>query len=182
MGRDRSLDSLGERAKALGERYRKAREECERYDSERGGNMGRQTKLDLALLLDECCADFHVGFTPDEALLFAAQVRNYNECNSERMFALIERINEIIPPMKYPDDNPNNGKPHHEFQIGQVPGGRILGVKFCRLDLENHGYTWGDCLALGDRLMELGEEFRAGDVTKREWPEGFALRIGYWWD
>ena len=144
--------------------------------------MSKQTKLDLALLLDECCHDFSIGFSANEALLFASQTRDYNECTSQVMFGLVERINSLIPPMKYPGENINNGKPFHTFHIGQVPGGRILRVEFDKLHLDGHGYSWGDCMALSDQIAKLKDEFKAGNVVQGSRVPGMTQHISFWWD
>lgn len=82
-------------------------------------------KVEAALALDEVSIDYRVEMRPDEAREFCRRAPAYNGFTEDDLTRLIDQVGEAIPPMEFGGTNPNNGKPHHRFHVGNE-GSRVI--------------------------------------------------------
>ena len=139
-------------------------------------------KVAAALMLDRVSIRYLVEFNPDEAIEFLQHAEGYNEYTPDILVNLVKKINELIPPMKFPDpDNPNNGKLHHKFIIGNE-GTRVIYLKISKfyLDEQFQGKKF-DYKELEDRLAMLAKDAKASEYST-EVNNGAEFRYRIWWD
>jgi hypothetical protein len=140
------------------------------------------SKVDVALMLDGLSTDYLVEFSPGEALEFVRRAEAYNEFTAQDLEKLVEQVNRLIPPMRFPNpENPNNGLPHHRFKIGNE-GSRViyLIIRKFYLKPEFQGRRI-DYAELARQLENLGREAHASEchvVVDDEYE--FTYR--FWWD
>jgi len=137
-------------------------------------------KLKAALMLDRASTHYQVEYTPGEAWSFVVRAEAYNNFTSDILSELVERINALIPPMQYGTDNPNNGKPHHRFQIGNE-GSRVLYVEILKTYLKGR---WGDVEyeRLATALATLGYGANANEASRVDGNSPARFRFRFWWD
>ncbi len=95
---------------------------------------------------------------------------------------LIATINTIIPPMKFKSPtNPNNGKPHHTYLIGNE-GSRVIYLVirkfYLKKEFQGKAFDYDDLAAKLDTLAEQAHADEYG-VT-RDTKDEFIYR--FWWD
>lgn len=129
-----------------------------------------------ALALDEEALNWSVTVRPDEAAELAGELRDYNEATRERIAAIVESIDAIIPRKDYGEGSPNAVGMHHEYRIGREYS-RVLYVQVVRTYLPEVF----DLAALAARIKEVAKGNAADEawVTK-DTPHDFEFRI--WFD
>lgn len=133
-------------------------------------------KLCATLLLDTYSNHYQVEMRPDEAMEFTAALDDYNGFDPDRAVKLIERINDLIPPMQFGSGNPNNDKPHHTFRVGREYS-RVMYLDVVKAYMPiNHDYA-----KLAGKLGRLGNDVNADEAGVVEDTDGcFTFR--FWWD
>jgi hypothetical protein len=81
--------------------------------------------VQAALALDPLSTHWQVELTPEDAHLFVCAAEDYNNFTRADLATLIQRIDHAIPPIQFNPGNPNNGKPHHKYRIGNE-GSRVI--------------------------------------------------------
>lgn len=131
-------------------------------------------KIDAALMLDEASIYFLVRMSPDEATVFLKGTIEYNSMKD--LAEMVKEVNGIVPPISSNPGNPNNGRLHHSYDIGNE-GSRAIYLRISK-HLMPEGYGYGD---LSARLYDIGIEHGANEsFTQKENDNVFVYR--WWWD
>jgi hypothetical protein len=132
-------------------------------------------------IVDETFTDYAVTLTPEYAQEFVREAQDYNAFTHEDLENLIASINEIIPPMNFPDtpistNNPNNGKPHHQFKIGNE-GSRVIYLVILKFYMpKEYNYE-----KLGKQLTVISKKCKADEAWSVQDDErNYVFR--FWWD
>jgi hypothetical protein len=137
-------------------------------------------KVAAALVLDEHALRYQVELTPDEAIDFAANLRDYNEATASRLTALVQRINDLIPPMDFGllngEPNPNNGRPHHTFRMGREYS-RVLYVCIVKSYLPRD-YDWAELVS----TLDFYARHAAADEHGLSQTSPTSITFRVWWD
>lgn len=139
------------------------------------------TKVDAALALGEQSDRWLVELRPEEALEFVRRAGAYNAFAPEDLAELVQAINALVPPMKFAGANPNNGRPHHTFSVGNE-GSRVVYLDVRKFYLKE-GYQGKpfDYDGLAAALKELGTRANAVEFwTTKNDEHSFVYR--FWWD
>lgn len=135
----------------------------------------KKSKIDLVLDLDRLTQEYRVRFEPQEAYEFLARAGDYNRATARNLSSLIERINGLVPPMRFPGDNPNNGHTHHWYLIGRE-GSRVIYLKIAKayfpkpFPFEN----------LYEGLKMFAESAECDEYDLHDQEESVEVRM--WWD
>ena len=71
-----------------------------------------------ALLAMDSFLQWQVELSPDDAAAFLAKAQDYNNFTATGLVRMIRSISLCIPAKQYGPNNPNTGKMHHHFAIG----------------------------------------------------------------
>ena len=131
--------------------------------------------VDTILELDRHALHYQVRVRPNGALKFARRSREYNNITNDNLASLINKANVAIPPMQFQPGNPNNGKPHHHFNVGNE-NSRVIYCEVMKWYLPK-GF---DCDELGRYLVAIGNEALTdeSDIVK----DNSYLTVRWWWD
>jgi len=136
--------------------------------------------MKTALELDHVCSNYKIQFDAMQAAEFVRKA-DHGNAGQDDVIKLVDKVNQTIPPMSYPrkrfePPNPNNGRPHHIFEIGNECS-RVVYVRVITAYLAD-GY---DRQALAKRLCTLGKQAHADEVNLWDIDKG-SFTIRYWWD
>jgi hypothetical protein len=127
-----------------------------------------------ALAVDEVSTHFRIEFAPDTARAFVRIADAYNGFNQCDLVNLIDAVNDAIPPMLYGPGNPNNGRPHHKFLIGNE-GSRVIYVNVTKAYLPaSFNYA-----QLTSKLKAIGRRAHADEMDETG---THSYQFRYWWD
>ena len=140
-----------------------------------------KSKVDAVLELDNLSVKYHVEMTPDETLEFVERADTYNNFTSDILAKLIREINQIIPPMKFQKGNPNNGRSHHMFIVGNE-GSRVIYLHISKFYLRKEFQgTPFDYKSLEKQLKLLAKQAKADEFyTVRN--DDITFEYRFWWD
>jgi hypothetical protein len=138
-------------------------------------------KVKAMLMLDECSDNYTVELNPDEALEFVRHAKAYNDFTSEMLVNLISGVNQLVPKMRFEGDNPNNGKSHHTFIIGNE-GSRVIYLKVRKFYLLKRfqGVRF-DYKGFEASLKALGEQAHADEMSTIV-DDKHVFMFRWWWD
>lgn len=134
-------------------------------------------KVEAALFIDRLSQQYQIQFTPAEAREFVAQADDYNKFEKADLVRLVEKINEMIPPMDFGSTNPNTGRPHHRFIIGNECS-RVIYVEVYK------GYlSWKPTryLLLAEQLHAASQSAHADEAGLTQ-DDMNTFRFRFWWD
>ena len=77
-----------------------------------------QDIIQAALMLDQHALNWQLELSPEDGRTFAQHCLSYNRSTRENVTALVEMVDQAVPPMNFGGDNPNNGKPCHYYRVG----------------------------------------------------------------
>jgi len=133
-------------------------------------------KIDLLVELDKRSIDYKIALDPDEAEKFLSKAEAYNQFTSEMLVDLVKKINELIPKIDFGEDNPNTGKLHHKFRVGNE-GSRVIHLEIDKFYMPKE-FNYNN---LGADLEFLARKAKADEYwTIRNDNHKFIYRI--WWD
>ena len=133
-------------------------------------------KVQKMLELDPIAHDYLVKLSPSEAMAFVSHAQEYNNIYREKLTRLIESISDTIPPMDFGPENPNTGRPHHTFEIGNE-NSRVIYLEIQKFYMPaSYDYAW-----LATVLKQLGSEALADerDVVQSD---ATKFRFRFFWD
>lgn len=131
-----------------------------------------KTLLDL----DKQSIHWKVELDPEQTLQFVSEADAYNGFTQDDLVKLVKSVNEIIPPMKFPGENPNNGKTHHKFIVGNECS-RVIYLQIIKTYLpKDFDYT-----NLIVRLSEIGAKANADENDLHENENG-SFKWRWWFD
>jgi hypothetical protein len=146
--------------------------------------------VEATLALEQVSIDYRVKMRPHEAIQFVARAPAYNNFAEGDLIELVNAIGDSVPPMMFGDldgsPNPNNGKPHHVFYVGNE-GSRViyLEVYTAYFDTFRPGpdSSWQappTFDGLRARLRLLAKRAHADEFTATETDGSWEFR--FWWD
>lgn len=131
-----------------------------------------------ALLKVDVFTHYLVEMSPKDAKAFLAASSKYNFIPKD-IDRIVDVIGEIVPPMQFDEGNPNNGKPHHQFLIGNE-GSRVVYLQINKYYMpKDFNYK----LLIAD-LGSTAKRFHADEffVTKDEEGKHGTFEYRFWWD
>jgi hypothetical protein len=136
--------------------------------------------LNLVLELDKCSIHHRVELNPETTVEYAKQCQTYNGHNNQHLQGLVEKINKLIPPMNFPScnglANPNNGRTHHNFEVGNE-GSRVIYLRIVKAYLpKNFNYD-----LLASNLCAAAQCAHADETHLIE-NNSHAFEYRFWWD
>jgi len=137
--------------------------------------------IEAALALDDVSINYLVEMSPTEAREFLSHAQAYNSFTQEDLLNLVEAVDREVPPMRFGPDNPNTGKVHHVYLVGNE-GSRVLYLALRKFYLEEcfQGKPY-DYPHLAKMLELLGLQAHADEAfTTQDDRETFRFR--FWWD
>jgi hypothetical protein len=126
------------------------------------------TKIELLHALDVVSMHHRVELRPDER-------EQFFEKFDDEALALVKAINALVPPMRYGEDNPNTGKPHHTFNVGREYT-RVIYVELVAAYFKNDE----ERRAVAHGIARLATEAGADERDVKEKPGSTTVRL--WWD
>jgi hypothetical protein len=134
--------------------------------------------MKAALQMDGDCLHWQAKFTPEQAVEFVQNAQTYNNFTQDGLTKLIKNINELVPKMNFGEGNPNNGKSHHSFSIGNEHS-RVIYLSLSKLYLKNlPDFNWA---RFKSDLQTLGEIANADENNCAEDGE-FSFVWRFWFD
>ena len=122
-------------------------------------------KVTTTLLLDNLSLNYLVKLLPHEAIDFALRSDNKYVGNIA-LAEMLAAINDAIPPMNYGrtngKPNPNNGKPHHSFDIGREYS-RVVYVAIVKTYIKS--YTDHDWKRVIDEILEAANNAGGNELS-----------------
>lgn len=135
-------------------------------------------KVKAALALDEHSLNHRIEMDPGEALAFVKNDKSYNCYDTRKVSLMIRRINAIIPRMDFGGDNPNNGRPHHTFEIGNESS-RVIYVVIRRFNL--NGMDDDETMRLVGQIDQAAKDADADERQLRRFDDR-VVEFRIWWD
>lgn len=132
-------------------------------------------------ITDHFFTDYAITLTPKMAHNFVQIADDYNAFTHNDLENLVMGINKIIPPMNFPNteyctNNPNNGKSHHQFKIGNE-GSRVIYLVIRKFYMSKEY----DYEKLGEQLSAIGKKSKADEAwSTRNDDSEYVFR--FWWD
>jgi hypothetical protein len=121
-----------------------------------------------------------VEMQPSEAVEFCQGCQGINEATNKNLTRFVKSVNEMIPAIKFDDGNPNNGRSHHTFIVGQECS-RVIYVTFAKYYLKGYNWTGQEYNELERLLKNTASRFNADEMCVTENDEhSFTFRA--WWD
>ena len=137
--------------------------------------------VEAALAIDRVSDDYLVKMTPAQAGEFLSRADAYNIFTSEDLVELLEAVDGEIPPMRFGPDNPNTGKPHHTYMVGNE-GSRVVYLAVNKFYLEERfqGKPF-EYPHLGTELELLGLRAHANEAWVDQ-DDDKTFKFRFWWD
>lgn len=138
-------------------------------------------KIAAMLKIDRFSTDYRIQLDPTEAREFVSRADSYNNFSASDLNSLIDSINAHLPPMDFGicngQPNPNNGRSHHFFQIGNE-GSRVIYLHVIHAYMPK-GY---DYQSLAATLESMGESARADEAEQVDTDNAHRFTFRFWWD
>ena len=138
-------------------------------------------KLDAVVTLDRAALDWRVKLDPDETREYLSRVESFNNCETGALVDLTKAVDAAIGRVRYPDvdgrPNPNNGRWHHSYEVGNE-GSRVLYLEVFRQSSATPGL---DYQALTLTCRKAGRRALA-DENNIDQDDGSYFRWRWWWD
>jgi hypothetical protein len=133
-----------------------------------------------ALVLDKAGAlHWTVEMTPEEAYEFLKQAETYNGI-PKNVAGLVDAVRQVVPAQDYGPDNPNTGRTHHTFEIGNAYS-RVVFLKINEVYLPDHAGPKPFFEGLAEACTRIAKRFHAdeADVVRHN---NWEWRFRFWWD
>lgn len=134
-------------------------------------------KVKAALALDEHALEYAVTLSPTEALAFVKRASEGNGSQAD-FVQLIENISQRIPRMDYGSDNPNTGRFHHAFRIGNEYS-RVIYFRLQKCHVKQYGEAEFTSLTADLTLYAQAAKADEFDVSNEDEHE---YEFRFWWD
>jgi len=137
--------------------------------------------IEAALALDDVSINYLVEMSPTEAREFLSHAQAYNSFTQEDLLNLVEAVDREVPPMRFGPDNPNTGKVHHVYLVGNE-GSRVLYLALRKFYLEEcfQGKPY-DYQLLTLKLGALAAGAYADECSVTQ-DDKDTFRYRFWWD
>jgi len=135
-----------------------------------------QQKVDAFNNMWKWSINFQVKFTPEEMPTYLKQEKHYNEYDGAKVREMIQKIDALTPTKYYNPGNPNNGKPHHVYNIGRE-GSPVIYLEIRKIYMPNN-FDYDTYTMDLKRLAYEAEADEAGIITNND--HEFIAR--FWWD
>lgn len=144
--------------------------------------MNTQSLVDIVLALDKKSINYQVSFDPARALEFVGHADAYNGFTKDDLYKFINRINDLIPPMNFPlvngFPNPNNGRTHHTFSIGNE-GSRVIYLEIVKAYMKQ--FSSAEWISLWSAIQTAAKRANADEINLIENNDN-TFKARFWWD